>query len=137
MSIPSILAIIQIASLFFYYKHDSPPYYYQLSMTKELKEAISYIYSDEADEKAVFQFLTAGERYDPNVSLYQKYKWAFWAGLSLAAIQQLSGMIIVSFYAPQVFAKQGDSQAQILSLVVALINFAATFVAIYISDSIF
>jgi cytochrome b subunit of formate dehydrogenase len=104
-------------------------------MTKELKEALTCIYAEEADEKAVFQFLSAGEKYDPNVSLYQKYKWAFWAGLSLAAIQQLSGMIIVSFYAPQVFAKQGDSQAQILSLVVALINFAATFVAIYISDS--
>ena len=136
MSIPSILSLFQIILLFFFFKYDTPVYYYQCSLTKEMKEALDCIYVSQEDEKKVCNEIMAREHIDPNASLYEKYKWAFWTGLSLAAIQQLSGLIIVQFYAPQVFAKQGDSQAQILSFMVALINFASTFIAVFISGSI-
>ena len=67
-------------------------------------------------------------------SLYSKYKAALWVGIALAAIQQLTGINIVMYYAPQVFKVQGDWAAT-LSLIAMLINFVFTIASIFMADS--
>lgn len=137
ISIPSILSLLQIILLFFIYKIDSPVYYFQLSLAKEMEEALDRLYENEEDKKIVRQEIMSIEQVESKVSLYEKYKWAFWVGISMSAIQQLSGLFLMIFNAPEVFSKQGDSQAQILSLVISLINFFAAFSVSFTSESIF
>ena len=55
-------------------------------------------------------------------------------GLVLAAIQQLTGINIVIYYAPMVFKTQGESMAQVLSLVMSLVNFIFTFGSLFCAD---
>ena len=68
-------------------------------------------------------------------SLYDSYGGALWVGLTLAAVQQLTGINIVIYYAPVVFQTQGATTAKALALVMSLVNFIFTFGSLFFADS--
>lgn len=67
------------------------------------------------------------------------YKKAFWIGLIIPAIQQLTGINAIMYYAAVIFDSEpykGSSTAKVLTFVTMLINFLATFVAAFVSDKL-
>ena len=66
-------------------------------------------------------------------SLYSSYKKAFWMGLLIPAIQQLTGINAILFYAPVVFEAQGNAKMP-LTFITMLDNLCFTFVSLFVSD---
>ncbi len=60
--------------------------------------------------------------------MHEKLYMALWMGIAIAAIQQLTAINVVMFYANDVFAAQG-SIAGTLSFLITLLNFVATLVS--------
>jgi hypothetical protein len=56
-------------------------------------------------------------------------------GIAIAAIQQLTGINIIIFYAPIVFEKQGEIKGT-LAFIMSLLNFLATLGSVFFVDSI-
>lgn len=65
--------------------------------------------------------------------MYSTYKKAFWIGIIIPAIQQLTGINVVMFYAPVIFKTQGSAYT-ILTFVCMLIHVLATFTSLFITD---
>lgn len=140
MGIPAIIAIIQSLLLLFVFKYESPAHYSAKGQWANAKDALKRIYNDEDEiEKIVSELQSASNKSSQASnagSAYTEYKKAFWVGLILPAIQQLTGINIVMFYANTVFEKQGADRASILSLVVMLINFLFTFGSVFLADKL-
>lgn len=65
--------------------------------------------------------------------MYITYKKAFWVGIAIPAIQQLTGINVVMFYAPVIFKTQGSAYT-ILTFFCMFIHVLATFASIFITD---
>lgn len=113
-----------------------------------MKSSLRYIYADENGVEEKCAKLIKGKKQNISVSkviskrqkqgdsLYDRYSKALWVGLGVSAFQQLTGINIIIFYSNSVFKKQGDL-APILSTIMSLINFLATFGSVFFADSKF
>jgi len=63
------------------------------------------------------------------------YKKAFWIGITIPIIQQLTGINAVMFYAPIIFKKQG-SNYMVLTFIGFIVQILATFSSIFITDKL-
>eukprot|EP00826_Nyctotherus_ovalis_P035495 TRINITY_DN3054_c0_g1_i2.p3 TRINITY_DN3054_c0_g1~~TRINITY_DN3054_c0_g1_i2.p3 ORF type:complete len:137 (-),score=32.77 TRINITY_DN3054_c0_g1_i2:475-885(-) len=70
-----------------------------------------------------------------SVSLYSLYKYALWVGIAIPAIQQLSGVNAIMYYAPTMFKSQGNLKF-ILTLITTFLNFAFTLISVFVSDKL-
>lgn len=80
------------------------------------------LYANEEDAKNRYETLIHLARKTERSSktetnLYAKYKKAFWVGLAVTGIQQLTGINTVSMYSPIIFGRQSNSDT--LSAVMA------------------
>ena len=67
--------------------------------------------------------------------MYSRYKRAFWMGVLIPIIQQLTGTNCISYYAPSMYESQGNLKP-ILTFATMFINFLATFASIFIMDKL-
>lgn len=56
-------------------------------------------------------------------------------GIAIPAIQQLSGVNAIMYYAPVMFESQGDYKL-ILTFITTLLNFGSTLVSVFVSDKL-
>jgi len=63
------------------------------------------------------------------------YKYALWIGIAIPAIQQLSGVNVIMYYAPTMFESQGDYKL-VLTFVTTLLSFFSTFVSVFVTDKL-
>lgn len=150
-SVPLFLAIVQVILITSIYRFESPSFYIAKGDIEMAKMALSKIYKNEQEVAEVLNELSgAGEEAPEAVtvenssdkhaktrSLYSMYKQAFWIGLILPALQQLSGINAIMFYANTIFKKQTEeSTARILNIIVMVTNFIFTFVSTFTSDKL-
>jgi len=141
MAAPAIIATIQLILMMTIYREDSPAFYSSKGNWEQVEKIYKLIY---ADEKEATELVTSLRRAEENAlrastvgggSLFATYKQAFFIGLILPMIQQLTGINIVMFYAAEVFKNQGEL-AQWLSLAMSIVNFAATLGSVFLADRI-
>lgn len=150
-SIPLFLAIVQVILITSIYRFESPSFYITKGNIEIAKTALSKIYIAERDVTEVLNELSGAKEETPEVvttekslnkhvetrSLYSMYKQAFWIGLILPALQQLTGINAIMFYANTIFKKQTEeSTARILNIIVMVTNLLFTFVSTFTSDKI-
>jgi len=63
------------------------------------------------------------------------YKKAFWVGITIAIVQQLTGINAVMFYAPIIFKKQGGNY-MVLTFICFIVQILATFSSIFVTDKL-
>ena len=95
-------------------------------------KALGAIYCDINDARNEFKKLTilARKEHESKQSLYPKYKKAFLLGLVLPALQQLTGINAVCFYAPIIFSVQPNSQD--LPMLLSIFQVISAFCTIFI-----
>jgi SP family arabinose:H+ symporter-like MFS transporter len=149
------LVLIQVLMLIFVYRYESPAYYISKGDVEKATRALTEIYSNEADAREVLKEISEGNEVIPEststqmamvertqkstetTSLYSKYKKAFWIGLIVPALQQLSGINAIVFYSHTIFKEQtNESTARILSIVVMATNVTFTVVSTFTSDKL-
>jgi len=141
MAIPGMIVLAQTLLLLFVFTDDSPAIYASQGRFKAAEAALRKIYADEAGVAAKLKDLKeaaqqSAQSSGDSGSYYNTYKMAFWIGLILPAIQQLTGINIIIFYAPKVFEQQGEAMAKVLSLIMSVLNFLFTFGSVFLSDKL-
>lgn len=71
--------------------------------------------------------------------MYDNYKKAFWIGLAIPAIQQLTGINAIMYYAPIIFKGNDNERAKIamvLYFITMVDNFVFTLISTFISDKL-
>eukprot|EP00826_Nyctotherus_ovalis_P018403 TRINITY_DN15510_c0_g1_i15.p1 TRINITY_DN15510_c0_g1~~TRINITY_DN15510_c0_g1_i15.p1 ORF type:complete len:302 (+),score=66.24 TRINITY_DN15510_c0_g1_i15:915-1820(+) len=110
MALPSAFSVLQLLLLTIY-DSDSPQHYAAGGMNEEALRALRRIYvkEDEAEKRlrAITEY--AQECKEVSENLYEKYKRAFWVGLSLPAIMELTGITAMASYAPIIYEEQPNS----------------------------
>ena len=72
-----------------------------------LKDIYLEVGDAENELKSIMEYVQENKRVDG--SLYEKYKRAFWIGLSLPAIMELTGITAMASYAPIIYEQQPNS----------------------------
>ncbi|MGL5385959.1 MAG: sugar porter family MFS transporter [Serratia sp. (in: enterobacteria)] len=138
---PFFLSVIQVILILTVYRYESAVHYLSKGDEETAKLTLKHIYSDPNEVEEVFKELTnavnctstGGSGHEVTGSLYSTYKKAFWFGILLPAIQQLTGINAVMFYAPTMFGNQGDVKT-LLNFIVMLLNFVFTIISMFTSD---
>ncbi|MGL5389772.1 MAG: sugar porter family MFS transporter [Serratia sp. (in: enterobacteria)] len=138
---PFFLSLIQVILILTVYRYESAVHYLSKGDEENAKLSLQAIYSDPNEAEAIFKEMSNAAKCtnsgDSNEevtgSLYSIYKKAFWFGILLPAIQQLTGINAVMFYAPTMFENQGDIKT-LLNFIVMLLNFLFTIVSMFTSD---
>ena len=136
---PFFLSIIQVILILTVFRYESAVHYLTKGDEENAKLSLQCIYSDNNEVEAIFKELTnaakctSGHSEEVTGSLYGTYKKAFWIGILLPTIQQLTGINAVMFYAPTMFDNQGNIKTT-LNFIVMLVNFLFTITSMFTSD---
>eukprot|EP00826_Nyctotherus_ovalis_P010764 TRINITY_DN12820_c0_g2_i2.p1 TRINITY_DN12820_c0_g2~~TRINITY_DN12820_c0_g2_i2.p1 ORF type:complete len:224 (-),score=44.18 TRINITY_DN12820_c0_g2_i2:852-1523(-) len=140
---PCVFSLLQVFLLLFVYRYESPLFYILNDDTETARRALEKIYPDEEDVTQVLDEVLGNQKSMSGESiigsLYDTYKRAFWIGLLIPAIQQLTGINALMFYAPVIFSAGGKRDAglvRVLTLITMIDNFVFTLVSAFISDKL-
>jgi len=136
---PVVLVSLQVLLLKFVFTHDSPVFYMSKGKVKEAEEVYNKIYDDpEFVSHKIQEMQDAAKNSDSNSnssdSLYANYKLSFWVGIILPALQQLTGINLVMFYAGVMFNAQNPDTANMMVFVTMLVNFLSTIGSLFLAD---
>lgn len=131
-AIPSFLAVIQCILLLTFFTLDSPQYYIEQNNDEKAKESLRRVFSEEAVvENKLRKLKEMRDQKDKDATndlAYSDYVKGFWVGLTIPALQQLTGINVLTMFAPTAFENQGN--AEVLSAVLSV--FHSVFAAISI-----
>eukprot|EP00826_Nyctotherus_ovalis_P035502 TRINITY_DN3054_c0_g7_i1.p1 TRINITY_DN3054_c0_g7~~TRINITY_DN3054_c0_g7_i1.p1 ORF type:complete len:305 (+),score=34.99 TRINITY_DN3054_c0_g7_i1:448-1362(+) len=135
---PLLFSSLQMLLLALVYKFESPLFYAGRQSLEMARKVLANIYPEPSDVDAAMGELaehTKSKSSQVTVSLYSMYKYALWMGIAIPAIQQLSGVNVVMYYAPTVFENQGDNKLT-LTFITFFLNFASTLISVFVSDKL-
>lgn len=137
-SFPMFISLVQILLLQFVYKYEAPLFLVNSSNDLEAEKALKEIYKNKADVVNKLNSLiklrsSTHHKTNTMISLYSIYPAVFWIGISIPLMQQLTGINVITFTGPQLFASHGQF-GKVLMLLTTIISLLSTIVAIIISD---
>lgn len=111
MALPSAFSVLQLLLMLSIYDSDSPQHYAAAGDNEQALKALKRIYIEQEEAEKRLQGIMeyAQECKEASENLYEKYKRAFWVGLSLPAIMELTGITAMASYAPIIYEQQPNS----------------------------
>lgn len=136
-AVPSLLFLVSLAVI-----PESPRWLVARSREKEAAAVLRRIGGEEfaASELSKIGESMSGARKRASLSEVRrrKYRFVLLLGVFLAVFQQWSGINVILFYAPDIFAqtRQGVDSALFQTTLIGLVNFGFTLVAMWLIDKV-
>jgi SP family arabinose:H+ symporter-like MFS transporter len=136
-SVQSVPALAFLFGMFF--TDESPRWLIRKNKMEEGKSVLRRIGDSayaESESKMIEQSFTSEIKEHWKDIFQKKYRWILWIGLAIAVFSQADGQNSLFSYAPEIFRQAGLSRdsAFLQSIVLGLINFIFTFIAIATVD---
>lgn len=135
---PVLISIIQMFLMFTVYNYESPKFYKENNRNAELNQVMGKIYTPDQVKQRIDDInVVANQDGEANkVTIMQtltdpRYKKATLIGVSLSAMQQLSGINLVLFYGGNVFSAV-ISLGNWVQVIIGLVNFIPCIPAYYL-----
>ncbi len=134
--IPSALLVLGMLVM-----PESPRFLFKTGQDDEARQVLRRMRSgaDTAQEEQTIRDALAGLQIGPAVGVMHNIRFALFVGISLAVLQQVTGINTVIYYGPQIFQMAGFQSASssiLATAAVGVVNVILTVVAIAFSDRI-
>ncbi len=134
--IPSLLLVVGMLVM-----PESPRFLFKMGQEERARAVLRRMRSgaDIQQEEQTIRHALAGLQIGPAVGVVRNIRFALFVGISLAVLQQVTGINTVIYYGPQIFQMAGFQSASssiLATAAVGIVNVVLTLVAIIFSDRI-